>query len=109
MPPFSRCKVYDKPSFSKTNADPFFLDWYMNGPLFLTSLFSVYAHAFDQILKSETLIETTFYFVIPNVCTDSKEIMHGYIKEIIVFLISALKHRLCVLVKEYQQSMFGAK
>ena len=44
-PPFQCCQVYDWPPFfnKKYMTDPIYLDWYMKGPIFLTSR---YMHIF---------------------------------------------------------------
>ena len=44
--------------------DPFFLDWYMNGPIFLHPCFNV--HIFAQIFSSEIQTETKFYYLCVN-------------------------------------------
>ena len=44
--------------------DPFFLDWYTNGPIFLNPCLNV--HIFAKIFSSETHDETELY----NLCVN---------------------------------------
>ena len=60
-PFFSAARFTISPLFPKKPymTDPFFLDWYMNGP-------SLNVHIFALIFSSETQIETKLYYFCVN-------------------------------------------